>query len=216
MTRCWPSAAAWCATWSASPRPATCAASGSSTCRRRCWPRSTRPSAARPASITPRGKNLIGAFYQPLCVVADTSLLATLSPRAFAAGMAEVAKIGMILDADLFEPPGTRRASLHASRRGGTRAAGRALDRAQGRDRRTRRARVRRSDAVELRAHRRPRARSGRRLWHAAARRGGVRRHAGRGVRSPAAWACSTPTRSNRQTALLDALHLPLRWHGRP
>ncbi|HEY2595582.1 MAG TPA: 3-dehydroquinate synthase family protein, partial [Chloroflexota bacterium] len=50
-----------------------------------------------------RGKNLIGAFYQPLCVVADTSLLATLSPRAFAGGMAEVAKIGMILDADLFE-----------------------------------------------------------------------------------------------------------------
>ena len=50
-----------------------------------------------------RGKNLIGAFYQPLCVVADTSLLATLSPRAFAAGMAEVAKIGMILDARLFE-----------------------------------------------------------------------------------------------------------------
>ena len=50
----------------------------------------------------PRGKNLIGAFYQPLCVVADTGLLATLSPRAFSAGMAEVAKIAMILDADLF------------------------------------------------------------------------------------------------------------------
>jgi 3-dehydroquinate synthase len=49
-----------------------------------------------------RGKNLIGAFYQPLCVVADTSLLATLSPRAFAAGMAEVAKMAMILDANLF------------------------------------------------------------------------------------------------------------------
>jgi len=49
-----------------------------------------------------RGKNLIGAFYQPLCVVADTGLLATLSPRAFSAGMAEVAKIAMILDGDLF------------------------------------------------------------------------------------------------------------------
>jgi 3-dehydroquinate synthase len=49
-----------------------------------------------------RGKNLIGAFYQPLCVVADTALLATLAPRAFAAGMAEVAKMAMILDADLF------------------------------------------------------------------------------------------------------------------
>jgi 3-dehydroquinate synthase len=50
-----------------------------------------------------RGKNLIGAFYQPLCVVADTALLGTLSPRAFAAGMAEVAKMAMILDAALFE-----------------------------------------------------------------------------------------------------------------
>jgi 3-dehydroquinate synthase len=49
-----------------------------------------------------RGKNLIGAFYQPLCVVADTGLLATLSPRAFSAGMAEVAKMAMILDAGLF------------------------------------------------------------------------------------------------------------------
>ena len=49
-----------------------------------------------------RGKNLIGAFYQPLCVVADTTLLSTLSKRAFAAGMAEVAKMAMILDADLF------------------------------------------------------------------------------------------------------------------
>jgi len=50
----------------------------------------------------PRGKNLIGAFFQPLCVVADTGLLATLAPRAFAAGMAEVAKMAMILDAGLF------------------------------------------------------------------------------------------------------------------
>jgi 3-dehydroquinate synthase len=50
----------------------------------------------------PRGKNLIGAFYQPLCVVADTGLLASLPEREFAAGMAEVAKMAMILDADLF------------------------------------------------------------------------------------------------------------------
>ena len=49
-----------------------------------------------------RGKNLIGAFYQPLCVVADTGLLATLPPRAFGNGMAEVVKMAMILDADLF------------------------------------------------------------------------------------------------------------------
>ena len=51
----------------------------------------------------PRGKNLIGAFYQPLAVVADTSLVRTLPRRAFAAGLAEVAKIAMVMDADLFE-----------------------------------------------------------------------------------------------------------------
>jgi 3-dehydroquinate synthase len=50
----------------------------------------------------PSGKNLIGAFYQPICVVADTRLLTTLSGRAFASGMAEIVKIAMILDADLF------------------------------------------------------------------------------------------------------------------
>lgn len=49
-----------------------------------------------------RGKNLIGAFHQPLAVVADTLLLSTLTPRAYANGMAEVAKIAMIADADLF------------------------------------------------------------------------------------------------------------------
>jgi 3-dehydroquinate synthetase len=45
-------------------------------------------------------------------VVADTSLLATLAPRAFAAGMAEVAKMGMILDARLFEDLEQQAASL--------------------------------------------------------------------------------------------------------
>ncbi len=62
-----------------------------------------------------RGKNLIGAFYQPLCVVADTSLLTTLPKRAFAAGMAEVAKMAMILDADLFERLECEATSLNAS-----------------------------------------------------------------------------------------------------
>jgi 3-dehydroquinate synthase len=50
-----------------------------------------------------RGKNLIGAFHQPLAVVADTTLLGSLEPRSYAGGMAEVAKIAMIMDADLFE-----------------------------------------------------------------------------------------------------------------
>jgi 3-dehydroquinate synthetase len=48
------------------------------------------------------GKNLVGAFHQPILVVADTALLDTLSPREFRAGYAEVAKYGLIGDAVFF------------------------------------------------------------------------------------------------------------------
>jgi 3-dehydroquinate synthase len=49
------------------------------------------------------GKNLIGAFHQPLAVIADTSLLDTLPRRELAAGYAEVAKYGLLGDAPFFE-----------------------------------------------------------------------------------------------------------------
>jgi 3-dehydroquinate synthase len=49
-----------------------------------------------------RGKNLVGAFHQPILVVADTALLDTLSTREFAAGYAEVAKYGLLGDAGFF------------------------------------------------------------------------------------------------------------------
>ncbi len=48
------------------------------------------------------GKNLAGAFHQPRGVFVATDLLATLPPREFAAGMAEVIKYGLLGDADLF------------------------------------------------------------------------------------------------------------------
>ncbi len=48
------------------------------------------------------GKNLIGAFHQPILVVADTALLDTLPVRIMRAGYAEVAKYGLIGDADFF------------------------------------------------------------------------------------------------------------------
>jgi 3-dehydroquinate synthase len=51
---------------------------------------------------SPQGKNLVGAFYQPILVVADTALLDTLSERDFRAGYAEVAKYGLINDAAFF------------------------------------------------------------------------------------------------------------------
>src|SRR5207237_3801527 len=46
----------------------------------------------------PLGKNMIGAFHQPLAVVADTAALATLPQREYGAGLAEVAKYGAIFD----------------------------------------------------------------------------------------------------------------------
>jgi 3-dehydroquinate synthase len=48
------------------------------------------------------GKNLVGAFHQPVLVIADTGLLDTLPPREFRAGYAEVAKYGLINDAAFF------------------------------------------------------------------------------------------------------------------
>jgi 3-dehydroquinate synthase len=48
------------------------------------------------------GKNLVGAFHQPVLVVADTALLDTLPARDFRAGYAEVAKYGMIADNGFF------------------------------------------------------------------------------------------------------------------
>ncbi len=50
----------------------------------------------------PSGKNLVGAFHQPSLVIADSGVLDTLSQREFRAGYAEVAKYGLIGDAELF------------------------------------------------------------------------------------------------------------------
>jgi 3-dehydroquinate synthase len=51
----------------------------------------------------PRGKNMIGAFYQPLAVIADTQTLSTLPDRELSAGIAEVVKYGVIRDGHFFE-----------------------------------------------------------------------------------------------------------------
>ena len=51
----------------------------------------------------PEGKNLLGCFYQPRMVLADTVCLATLPWRQLACGMAEVIKYGCIADKALFE-----------------------------------------------------------------------------------------------------------------
>lgn len=50
----------------------------------------------------PGGKNLLGAFHQPRCVLADTDTLKTLPDRELSAGLAEVVKYGLIQDAGFF------------------------------------------------------------------------------------------------------------------
>jgi len=50
----------------------------------------------------PLGKNMIGAFHQPQCVLIDTDTLNTLEDNQLAAGLAEVIKYGLIGDADFF------------------------------------------------------------------------------------------------------------------
>ena len=52
---------------------------------------------------TGHGKNLVGAFHQPILVVADTALLDTLPEREFRAGYAEVVKYGLLGDREFFE-----------------------------------------------------------------------------------------------------------------
>jgi len=51
---------------------------------------------------SPQGKNLLGAFHQPVLVVADTAVLDTLPPRQFRAGYAEIAKYGVLGDEAFF------------------------------------------------------------------------------------------------------------------
>merc|ERR1712157_156418 len=51
----------------------------------------------------PLGKNMIGAFHQPQCVLIDTLALKTLPRRETASGVSEVIKYGLIWDADLFK-----------------------------------------------------------------------------------------------------------------
>lgn len=62
----------------------------------------------------PLGKNMIGAFYQPISVEIDPQVLATLPPREISAGLAEVVKYGLIVDADFFDWCETNAAALRA------------------------------------------------------------------------------------------------------
>ena len=51
----------------------------------------------------PLGKNMIGAFYQPQCVLADMETLKSLPDRELASGISEIVKYGLIHDPELFQ-----------------------------------------------------------------------------------------------------------------
>jgi 3-dehydroquinate synthase len=77
----------------------------------------------------PHGKNLVGAFHQPIAVAADPSVLATLPERLRIEGVAEIVKAGLIADATLLErierdPEGVRRGDVELLRSLVLRAAG--------------------------------------------------------------------------------------------
>jgi len=61
----------------------------------------------------PEGKNLVGAFYQPRCVLIDPETLITLPHREVRAGIAEIIKYGVIADAGLFEYLQAHQPKLH-------------------------------------------------------------------------------------------------------
>jgi 3-dehydroquinate synthase len=61
----------------------------------------------------PGAKNIVGAFWQPRGVVIDVNVLASLPEREYRAGLAEVVKYGVIMDADFFTYLETNAAAIH-------------------------------------------------------------------------------------------------------
>ncbi len=153
----------------------------------------------------PEGKNLVGAFHQPVAVLADVRTIATLPDRAFRSGLAEVAKYALTLDPELLEMLEADPSPVARTRTLRPRDGGRAVRAREGRRGRGRRTRHRTPPDPELRAHARSRAGASGRVRRQDPRRGdlrgdGVRRPALRGAR-PSAVGSRRTTRSSARLA---------------
>ena len=160
----------------------------------------------------PAGKNLVGAFHQPAGVLIDPETLATLPPRQRRAGLAEVVKSGMAVDAALFRWTEAHAAALAAG-------APRALAEAVARTVRVK-ARVTMADEREREGGRRTALNYGHTLAHAIEAARGYRgilhgEAVAIGMRAAAALSvelAGLPDAARaRQNALLDQLGLPAR-----
>ena len=146
-------------TWRVSPPRRTCAGSTSCSSRRRCWPRSTPPSAARRRSIIPLAKNLIGAFHQPRLVLVDPAVARRCPSASFARGLPRSSSTGSCWRPTYFARARARRGAAPGPRARRARADHRRLLPPQGLRRRARRAGGRAASRAQLRPHDRPRAR---------------------------------------------------------
>ena len=148
------------------------------------------------------GKNMVGAFHQPICVLADVDVLVSLPEREFRAGLAEVVKYGLICDAPLFAWLGVLRDRLVPA---GARVAGRGgapLLRQQGPLGRAGRTRGRRPRAAQFGPHLRSCDRAGAGISRLPARRSGRHWHgAGRALVRGAGLAGCRAARTHRAAA---------------
>ena len=164
---------------------------------------------------TAEGKNLVGAFHEPVGVLCDLDVLATLPPADLRAGLAEVVKCGFIAD-----PRDPRAGRGSSPRRPSTRprtCCASSIERADRRQGRVVSADLREAtsdgrrvgrELLELRPHARPRGRAPRAL-PLAPRRGGQRRDGLRRRAGPRRPACSTTPIADRHRAVLTSLGLP-------
>lgn len=141
------------------------------------------------------GKNLAGAFHEPIRVLCDTNVFATLDARERACGMGEVIKYGLMNDRAFFE---TLETGVPRCRR-----AGAPLREQQTADRRTRRIRTRRAKAAQSRPYVWPCR--GKAQWLCTqSRRGGGNRYAHDLPRQRRDWTCRRAALRSVLTALLE------------